>query len=316
MNRNPLDLPLKAADSRCNARTPTGYCKNKAGFNTTHPGEGRCYLHGGLSPTTGQDNDALKEAIYSKFLPTTLAIELTEVKQDPTFTTLFEELALLKIVLQGFLFKLPADIAASWGRRVCPICGEKMKKQKGWKVLLPRNWRGEQERFKQLLSTIEAIGKTFERISKHEERQRRFVTISEIESIMTRWGQILMDVLGDDPRISIIQQKILNEGFTRRPGTQDTEKLKLIREFQRRVENQRHIVNNKRSLGDAIKRVIPEYFEDVEDVTEEEDEPDRKTTHTRVSKQKSHSRDGKARRRVKSKRKNGANSNDDALSSS
>lgn len=41
-----------------------GYCANVAGFRTDHKGEGRCYLHGGISTNHGT-NYAEKHGLYS-----------------------------------------------------------------------------------------------------------------------------------------------------------------------------------------------------------------------------------------------------------
>jgi hypothetical protein len=64
-------------DEYCNAhirehRVPdewdqdVGYCANKAGFRTEHFGEGRCYLHGGVSKTANKgSNNAEKHGMYA-----------------------------------------------------------------------------------------------------------------------------------------------------------------------------------------------------------------------------------------------------------
>jgi len=41
-----------------------GYCANRAGFRTDHVGEGRCYLHGGISTTHG-NNYAEEHGLYA-----------------------------------------------------------------------------------------------------------------------------------------------------------------------------------------------------------------------------------------------------------
>lgn len=41
-----------------------GYCANRAGFRTDHVGEGRCYLHGGISTNHGT-NYAEKHGMYA-----------------------------------------------------------------------------------------------------------------------------------------------------------------------------------------------------------------------------------------------------------
>jgi hypothetical protein len=42
----------------------TGYCANRAGFRTDHVGDGRCYLHGGISENHGT-NYAEKHGLYA-----------------------------------------------------------------------------------------------------------------------------------------------------------------------------------------------------------------------------------------------------------
>lgn len=43
------NIPWRSSDKKCNARLlwGVGYCLNDAGEGTSHPGEGRCALHGG-----------------------------------------------------------------------------------------------------------------------------------------------------------------------------------------------------------------------------------------------------------------------------
>ena len=80
MNRNPLMLPVKQSDTKCNARTPRGYCKQRAGFRTAHFGEGRCHLHGGDTPIN--TNRKAELAFYTRYLPTTLSVEMQEIIQN------------------------------------------------------------------------------------------------------------------------------------------------------------------------------------------------------------------------------------------
>ncbi len=49
--------PHEQGNKRCGAKTRKGTpCKNLAGFRTNHLGEGRCYLHGGLSTGPPKEN--------------------------------------------------------------------------------------------------------------------------------------------------------------------------------------------------------------------------------------------------------------------
>lgn len=49
----------KKQDGYCNANVKQGdgYCANQAGFRTGHLGEGRCFLHGGLSDGAPEGNN-------------------------------------------------------------------------------------------------------------------------------------------------------------------------------------------------------------------------------------------------------------------
>lgn len=49
------ELPFKAPGALCNARLArqAGYCDLQAGWDTDHPGTGRCSLHGGAGASEG-----------------------------------------------------------------------------------------------------------------------------------------------------------------------------------------------------------------------------------------------------------------------
>ena len=253
MNRNPLNLDFRESGYKCNARTPTGYCKNRAGFKTTHVGDGRCYLHGGNLPAT---NNSF-QSIYTKMLPTNLAIELAEIKHDPTFTTLFSEYALLKLIVQVLLRDLPVDLSSMYGRLKCDKCKHELNEVQDviW-VEYPKYAGREQKRLKELVSTIEAMSRVFEKMSKHEERQKRFIKVSEIEQLMVQWGKIIMKHLGDDPRLQSIQKDLLECGFVRMPdGEQDEKKLNKFREIQKEAYNKTYS-HQKKSMADAMNEVF------------------------------------------------------------
>ncbi len=285
MNKNPLGLLPKRPDEKCNARTPRGYCKNKAGFRTSHYGEGRCWLHGGLSlmNNVARSTEASR-AIYTKYLPTTLAIELAEIKADPLFSSLHQEYAMLKLIIQQLLKQLPADLSTMYGKPICSHCGDKLTiRQNGQKkkrfLIVPYNSASQQKRLHKAIQLIEVMSRIFEKISKHEERQKRFITISELESVVANWGRILMEYFGKDPRIVEVQNRILNSGFTRVPGEQDSKRMEVVRELQRKVRN--NIVKQKQTqhkkyvtIHDAIKEVMPEFLEEDVEYSEELEEFD------------------------------------------
>ncbi len=294
MNRNPLDLPLKQPDTKCNARTPTGYCRQRAGYGTHHERSGRCKYHGGCSISKSnvpgkEHGDYNVQSLYTKMLPTSLAQELIEIKHDPMFTNMFQEYALMKLVVQGLLANLPADLAQIYGKPVCSHCKKKYK-SKGEKFFVEykRNWQGEQKKLDKVIKTIESMSRVFEKISKHEERQKRFILVSELEQLMVRWGQVLMRHFGDDSRIGAVQDEIMQLGFIRTPGEHDGEKLELFRELQRKVMNKYNYRKYQQkkdiTVADMVIKAYPELTDSYPPVEEAKVVTEAKTKPTKETK--------------------------------
>lgn len=293
MNRNPLKLQPKTPDKNCNARTPRGYCRNRAGYKTPHVGAGRCWVHGGLTPSGIRRGIAGEESfnvqtIYTQMLPTSLAEELVSIKHDPMFSTLFNEYALLKMIVQSLLNNLPVDLSQMYGKPVCEECKEKYDPSgKKFYIAYKSDWAGDQKRLDKLVSTIESMSRVFEKISKHEERQQKYILVSELEQLMLRWGKVLMKHLGDDSRISAIQDEIMRIGFIRRPGDDDAEKLELFQELQKTVKNEysyrRHTKKEPITIAQAVAKVYPELLDanPVQDADVVETKPAKKRSKKR-----------------------------------
>lgn len=267
MNRNPLDLPVKQSDKKCNARTPTGYCRHRAGYGTHHSGSGRCKYHGGCSPALiGKASDYNLQTLYTKMLPTSLAEELMEIKHDPMFSNLFQEYALMKLIVQGLLTDLPIDLAQIYGKPSCHHCKKKYKASgEKFYIEYKKGWRGEQQKLDKLIRTIESMSRVFEKISKSEERQKRFILVSELEQLMVRWGQILMRHFGNDPKIGVVQDEIMKLGFVRKPGEQDSQKLELFRQLQHKVMNKYNYRKYQKkddvTIADMVEEAYPELID-------------------------------------------------------
>lgn len=265
MNKNPMNLKYKEPDKlHCNARTKYGYCRQRPGARTGHPGEGRCYLHGGSSLINKRTKpDDLANFLYSKYLPTTLQLEMAEIKNDPLFSTMYSEYALLRTIIQSLLRSLPADLSIIYGKPVCAECKKKLETTSGKKYMFkPYNAASMRTRLEKVVSTIDSMGRIFERISKHEERQKRFVTITELESIVAQWAKILLDVFGEDPRIELVKSKIMQQGFIRYPGQQDAERLEAVE----KIRSIKGHSNKTKSLAKLLKEIAPETISDVAEV--------------------------------------------------
>lgn len=93
-------LTLVKDTSRCGAKTRGGgTCRNGAGHRTTHLGEGKCYLHGGLQPGDAR----LKSGRYSGVKHDRIRNLIAEFEADPDPLNLFPEIAALRALTVDFI---------------------------------------------------------------------------------------------------------------------------------------------------------------------------------------------------------------------
>lgn len=99
-------MEAKGVDTSCGARTQAGHpCRNFKGYKTTHPGEGRCFLHGGA-----QANDKRKTAggIYAVGENTRLQARIERHnKAGGDILDLRPELALARAILEEWVEDYP-----------------------------------------------------------------------------------------------------------------------------------------------------------------------------------------------------------------
>ena len=82
--------------AKCGAKTRSGgKCKQPAGLRTDHPGEGRCYLHGGMTP--------IKSGRYSKVKRTALRELIEAHAGDPDPLDVLPEIAAARALFQDFV---------------------------------------------------------------------------------------------------------------------------------------------------------------------------------------------------------------------
>lgn len=98
-------MQTELARATCGAMSRNGEpCQHPAGFRTQHPGEGRCYLHGGMSPR-GADSPSFKHGNRSRYtavLKTQLAEKLDLLENhDPV--DIVDELQLQRALLLDFI---------------------------------------------------------------------------------------------------------------------------------------------------------------------------------------------------------------------
>lgn len=90
---------------QCGARTRTGTpCSYIAGYKTDHAGQGRCHLHGGLTP--------IKHGRYSTILRTRIRDLVEQYENDPEPLDIFPELAALRAMYHDFIERYDENSAA------------------------------------------------------------------------------------------------------------------------------------------------------------------------------------------------------------
>ncbi len=137
-----MELPIKEPTEMCNARHQWGterYCEFPAGFKTTHPGIGRCYIHGGsgsLPKKYRLYSEALKSAqggsvriLYEELLE----LEPGEIER------LDEDIALLRATMLTELNegKLSPTHLAGYMNALDKLVRTKVEIEKGLKARVP-----------------------------------------------------------------------------------------------------------------------------------------------------------------------------------
>lgn len=90
------------APARCGARKKRGRgtCQNVAGFKTDHVGQGKCYLHGGLTP--------IKHGRYSSIRRVAIRELIEQHAADPDPLNILPELAAARALFQDFIERYDA----------------------------------------------------------------------------------------------------------------------------------------------------------------------------------------------------------------
>ena len=123
-----------------------------AGFRSSHPGTGRCYLHG------ADAGAPIKLGIYSKKLRSRLADEYNRVITDPGLADLYSEAALSKLLLSNLLEQISGRM------------------ESGENVFVGKNRFGEtieSPEMSMMLKLIESVGRNLVRITEAEKKKKK-----------------------------------------------------------------------------------------------------------------------------------------------
>lgn len=94
-----------APTTTCNAKTRSGrLCRLSSGHRTPHPGQGRCFLHGGLTP--------IRNGRYSVIKRDSLRDMISHYEADPDPLNVLPELAAARALFQDFVERYDTWAAA------------------------------------------------------------------------------------------------------------------------------------------------------------------------------------------------------------
>ncbi len=171
-------LEIIESDTHCNARTPTGYCKQLAGFRTEHLSAGRCFLHGGRA------GRPIVAGLYSEKLTVKLREKYEELLNDPFLADLYSELGLLKLLFSDLLEKITDEMESDTDIWVG-------KNRFGEEVVSPRA--------KVLITLSESISKVVNTLVAAEEKAGKNLNIGQVQIIIQQIKVSMGETCGDCP---------------------------------------------------------------------------------------------------------------------
>lgn len=182
-------LPVKSADKNCNARTPSGYCKNKAGYGTDHLGGGRCKFHGGSS-----NGKPITTGLYSKKMKTNLQQEFEKLVTDPNVVELRSELSFTKTLVSHFIDSVRNSLDD-------PNAGF-------WIDTTDKGNRVVSAEAKALMQLLDTLSKIFQKVVDAEAKAQEHLDIKDIYNIITQIRNIMDETCSSCPVRAGIGEKL------------------------------------------------------------------------------------------------------------
>lgn len=178
---------------RCGARLkskPGATCSKKAGWRTDHPGQGRCYLHGGNTP--------IKHGRYSSVQRQDFRERIAKFEADADPLNLAPEVALLRAFVEDFIDRWdaiygPTGALLAWHESF--HTGEAPPKPKQ----LPD--------FSALTALVDRVGKMAERIYKM--RNDGAITMATLNRVVEQMGADLVAAIHEATIPSDQSEKLL-----------------------------------------------------------------------------------------------------------
>jgi len=192
----------KIPHAKCGARLKSGKgaCSKAAGWRTDHPGQGKCYLHGGATPS--------KHGRYSSIQSEELREKIARFAKDPDPLNLEPEVALLRAFLEDLVERWysiygPDGALLAWHESFSAGAEDKEKK--------PR----ELSDFSAVSALVDRVGKMVERI--HKFRAEQSISVATLNRVVEQMGVELVAAVRE-VKLDGAQSSQLLEAVERRWG--------------------------------------------------------------------------------------------------
>lgn len=165
----------------CGARlksNPNGNCSKVAGWRTDHPGQGRCYLHGGATP--------IKHGRYSSVQRADFRERIAKFEADPDPLNLAPEAALLRAFVEDFVDR--------WGAIYGPD-GALLAWHDSFKSGNEESKPKQLPDFSALTALVDRVGKMVERI--HKMRNEGAITLVTLNRVVEQMGADLVAAINE-----------------------------------------------------------------------------------------------------------------------
>lgn len=184
------DHEPRRAQSICGATTKSSGrpCSKAAGWRTDHPGQGRCYLHGGRS--------RIKHGRYSTVQRARVSEILDELAEDPDPLDLLPEVELLRAMVLDYVERHDAltDAVIFWHESY---------------------HNGENEPKPRQMPDILSVGKFIKEIGSlvetiHKQRQAGTITYATLDRVLEQVGVELTAAAGEAIADAAVRQRFLD----------------------------------------------------------------------------------------------------------
>lgn len=170
-------------------KKPGRFCKNPKGFKTPHVGEGRCWLHGGLTP--------IKSGLHSMIKHGRLRDLISQYEQTgQQILDLEPEAKLMKAMIVDFVNRYDdfTDILETWYNALDDDRAENKLPP------VPRKM----PTLEDASAIIEALSRVVERI--HKITREGSISLDVFRGLMSQMGVVVANTVTDDKQLKAIEE--------------------------------------------------------------------------------------------------------------